>query len=184
MQEKYKHVIKNYFSDLIAWLLGVTFLMFVSLTAALVFQASNPFVWVIPAAFGIIYLFSLPLFILHIKVRTDIRKKAIQKTVLQIADLQTDDKFMFKNRGGAIAGKVKYRIFDEENNSYLLCASDERIPILACPSSPGFFVEIEYLESSKFVLRMKILDENSTLKEARKQSRSIEPFKRTFHISF
>ena len=75
MQRNNKKVIKNYFSDYITWLIFTTSLMIVSFTAALIFNASNRFIWVIPAVLGIMYMLSLPLLILYIKVRKDMHTR-------------------------------------------------------------------------------------------------------------
>lgn len=184
MQKKYKNVIKNYFSDYIEWLLIVTFLMIISFIAALYFNHLNKFIWVIPVSFVIIYLLSLPLLILYIRARTDIQKHSVKKAAFHIADLRIENNYTFKNRGGTIIGKIKYRIFDDENNGYLLCASVKKEPFWGFDPAPDFSVEIEYLETSKLVLSMKIQGNQHTPHQAHKQAQNINLFKRVFKIYF
>ena len=184
MKKKYRNIIKNYFSDYVTWLIVLTFLFIVSFIAGIAFNGLNWFIWIIALLFVIIFLFSLPLFILYTQAKTDFKNQAIEKDVLRIVDLQIDRKVNLHNNGGAIIGKIKYRLIDEVNNSYLLCAPSESEFFSGFQTAPDFFAEIEYLKTSKIVLSMRIPENQYTSKEFRKQLHNINLFKGIFKNYF
>jgi len=183
MKKQYRRVIHNYFSDYITWLLIVSFLFIISFVAAIAFNGVNGFVWLIPILFLIIYSLSMPLLILYCKALQDIKKENIEKVSLEVFKIQYDDRFSFKNSGGASVGKTKYRIIDENHNIYLLSATTNKEGYMIFQSDPNFYLRIEFLEKSRLVLSMKIVEPSKTIKDASKQH-NIKHLKKVFNCYF
>lgn len=184
MKKQYRDIILIYFSEYVAWLLTVSFLLIVSFVAAVIFSGANEFVWLIPVLFLVIYLLTVPLLILYYKVSKDIKAGDIEKLTIKILEIQYDDRFTFKNRGGATAGRIKYKIIDENHNEYLLSTSNNKDMFIMFYPHPAFDIEIEVLKKSRLVLSMKIIENFKTTKEAREQQRNIKGFQKVFSHYF
>ncbi|MGN0359007.1 MAG: hypothetical protein ACI4E0_14555 [Blautia sp.] len=184
MDTRYKTAIKTYFSDYVSWLLIVSFLFVVSFASFVIFNGVNPFIWIIPVCFVIIYLLCIPFLFLYLKVKKDIKECNIEKLSIRIKEIKDDKNFNFKNRGGAAVGKHKYKIIDEANNDYLISASNDKDFFIGFYPAPNFALEIEYLKKSRLVLRMNIIDGSKTDKGAREQQDNIKHFKKTFSHYF
>jgi hypothetical protein len=183
MKNRYSKVIRTYFADYVSWLLAVFFLFIVSFAASVALNGVNKWIWVIPGLFVIIFLLSSPLLILYCKVNQDIKAGNIEKITVKTWEIQHDDRFTFKNRGGASVGRQKYRIVDENHNVYLLSTSCEKDIFMIFHPHPVFYIEIEVLKKSGLVLSMKIIENDKTTKDASKQQ-SIKHFKKIFSHYF
>ena len=184
MKNRYKKVIRTYFSDYVNWLLAVSFLLIVSFVATVALNGVNKFLWLIPVSFLIIYLLSAPLLKLYIKANKDIKSGNIEKHTIQISEIRYDDRFTFKNRGGARVGKTKYRIMDSSNNAYLLSTSNNNDIFITFHPQPTFQLEIEFLSNSRLVLSIRIVENSKTIKEVREQQHNIKHFKKVFNQYF
>lgn len=156
MKNKYNSVIRNYFSDYGKWLLGVTIIFVITIILLVALRGIDQFFWVIPVMFLIIYLMTTPLLILYCKVSRDIKVGNIEKTTVKILEIQYDDRFSFKNNGGATVGKKKYKIVDENHDFYLLSTANDKDMFFMFAPQPTFHVEIEYLKKSRLVLKMRM----------------------------
>jgi len=184
MKKQYNKVIRTYFSDYITWLLVVSFLFVASFGAAVALNGANKFTYLIPLLFLVIYLLSIPLLILYYKANRDVNAGNIEKHTIEISEIRYDDRFTFKNRGGAMVGKTKYRIVDSNNNVYLLSTSSSNDMFIAFHPQPTFRIEIEFLSNSRLVLGMKIVENSKTIKDARKQQHNFTHFKKVFNHYF
>ena len=184
MKNRYSRIIRTYFSDYVNWLIVVSFLFVVSFAAAVVFNGTNKFIWLIPVLFLTIYLLATPLLILFCKAINDLRADDIEKITIKAFAIRHDDSFTFKNRGGATVGMQKYRIVDENNNIYLLSTSNDKDNFMVLYTQPTFYLEIEVLKKSRLVLSMKIIENSKTIKETRKQQDNIKQFKKAFSRYF
>jgi len=180
MSERYKNVIRTFFSDYLSWLLIVSVLFVVSLVVTIAAGNANGFIWIIPVLFLVIYCSSFPLLILYCKVRKDLKYNNIEKLTIKILKIEQDNKFVFKNRGGAIVGKRKHRIIDENGNYYLLSAENDKDMFLMFHPDNPFSVEVEVLSKSRLVLSMKLIEEPKTKKVDRKHNYNISHFKKIF----
>ena len=184
MKNKYNGVIRNYFADYGKWLLGVTCLFVITIILLVALRGIDQFFWIIPAMFLIIYLITTPLLILYCKVSKDIKVGNIEKITVKILEIQYDDKFSFKNNGGATVGKRKYKIVDENNNIYLLSTANDKDLFFMFAPQPMFYVEIEFLKKSRLVLKMRIIEDCKTIKQAREQKQNIQQFRKVFRHYF
>lgn len=183
MKKRYSKIIRTYFSDYVRWLVAVSFLFIVSFVATIVFNGANKFIWAIPAMFLFVYFLFIPLLILYCKVSKDLKAGDIEKLTIKISEIQFDYRFPFKNRVGAALGRIKYRIIDENNNIYLLSASNDKGIFTMVQPLPD--IEIEVLKKSRLVLSMRIIGTPKTIKKTRKlQKHNIEHFKKTFSHYF
>ena len=176
MSKQYKNVIRTFFSDYLCWLSIVSALFVISLVATIAFDNTNGFIWIIPVLFLVICCLSFPLLILYCKARKDLKYNNIDKLTIKILKIEQDDKFGFKNRGGATAGKKKYRIIDENGNYYLLSTANDKDMFIMFNPDPTFSIEIEVLKKSRLVLRMKLINEPKVKKETKHQKNSIKHF--------
>jgi hypothetical protein len=184
MKNKYNGVIRNYFSDYGKWLLGVTIIFVITIILLVALRGIDQFFWVIPVMFLIIYLMTTPLLILYCKVSRDIKVGNIEKTTVKILEIQYDDRFSFKNNGGATVGKQKYKIVDENHDFYLLSTANDKDLFFMFAPKPTFDVEIEFLKKSRLVLKMRIIEDFKTIKEAREQKQNIQQFRKVFRHYF
>lgn len=183
MKKRYNRVIRTYFSDYTSFLLVVSCLFIVSFVATAALNGANKFIWLIPILFLVIYLQSTPLLILYCKANRDLKADNIEKHTIKIGEVRYDDRFTFKNRGGAIVGRTKYRIVDDSNNIYLLSTSNNNDMFMMFHPQPTFHLEIEVLANSRLVLSMKIIEDSKTIKETREQH-IIKHFKKVFNHYF
>ena len=184
MEKKHTAAIRTYFSDYVKWLLLVSFLFLITLVATIAFNGVTEFFWVVPVSFIVIYLFSIPLFMLYGKAKKDIKDRNIEQIIIQTFTINHDKNFNFKNRGGATIGKNKYRIIDENNNFYLISASNDKDLFADFHPNPSFSLEVIVLKQSRLVLQMRIIEKTQTIKESREQHHSIKHFKKTFSHYF
>ena len=184
MKNKYNGVIRNYFSDYGKWLLGVTIIFVITIILLVALRGIDQFFWVIPVMFLIIYLMTTPLLILYCKVSRDIKVGNIEKTTVKILEIQYDDRFSFKNNGGATVGKQKYKIVDENHDFYLLSTANDKDMFFMFASQPTFHVEMEYLKKSRLVLKMRIIEDYETIKEVLEQKQNIQQFRKVFRHYF
>ena len=184
MKEQYSSVIRNYFTDYISWLLCVSVLLGVSTICFIAFNGINQYIWAIPACFLMIYSLSVPLLIRYCKVRKDIKTANIESSIITPLEIQYDDKFTFKNRGGATVGSQKYRIVDENHNVYLLSTQREKGKFYIFLTQPTFRVEIKYLKKSRLILKMRIMEDFKTILEAREEKENIRNFRNAFRHYF
>ncbi|MGM9642496.1 MAG: hypothetical protein ACI3XI_04725 [Eubacteriales bacterium] len=180
MSKQYKDVIRIFFSDYLCWLVSISVLFVISLVAAIAFVNANGFIWIIPISFLVIYCSSFPLFILYCKARKDLKYNNIDKLAIRILKIEQDDKLVFRNRGGAIAGKRKYRIIDENGDYYLLSTANDKGMFILYNPDFTFSLEVEVLKKSRLVLRMKLIDEPKVKKETKNQKYSIKLFSDIF----
>ena len=180
MNKKYNNVIHIFFSDYLAWLLIVSSLFVVSCVLAIAFGKAQGFIWIIPVLFLVIYCFSLPLLILYCKTKKDIKNRNIEQITIKNFKIEQDDTFGFKNRGGATVGNIKYRIIDESGNYYLLSTANAKDMFIIFQPDPALSLEIEVLKKSRLVLKMKLIDDPKTKKEARHRKNSIKHFEEIF----
>lgn len=164
MEKKYITVIHNYFSDYVKWILLVSFLFLTTLVITIAFIGINEFFWIIPVSFIVIYLFSAPLFMLYRKVKKDIKECNIEQITICSFTINHDKSFNFKNSGGTTIGKNKYRIIDENNNFYLISASNDKGLFMDFHSNPSFSLEVKVLKNSRLVLQMRIIENTQRLK--------------------
>lgn len=182
MNNRYDKIIRNFFSDYVAWLLVVSFLFIVTLFAIIASGNANGFIWVVPILFLVIYCFSFPLLILYLKARKDLKESNIDVLTIKTFKIEQEGMFGFKNRGGATVGKRKYRIIDENGNYYLLSTANEKDMLLMFYPNPTFSIEIAFLKTSRLVLQMKIIDELQTNKKVRAQKyNTTSDFKKIFN---
>lgn len=184
MKNKYNSVVRNYFSDYRKWLLGVSLLFVITVVLFVAMRGIDMFFWIIPVGFFVIYLLSAPLLILYYKVSKDIKSGNIERSTIKILEIQYNDGFTFKNRGGATAGKQKYRIVDENHDVYLLSTANDKDMFFIFAPQPTFYVEIEFLKKSRLVLKMRIIEDYKTIKEAREQKQNIQQFRKVFRHYF
>ena len=184
MKERYKRVIDTYFSDYRTWFLALAVLFIAIFVIAIVFDRVNNFVWLIPVAYLIINLFSLPLLILYCKAKKDIKGGNIEKLTVRILEIQLDNNYTFKNRGGATTGKQKYRLIDENHNVYLLSASKEKDMFIISGSQLVFPLEVEVLKTSRLVVHMKLNYNPNTSNHTNEKWYNIKPFKKVFSHYF
>lgn len=184
MKNKNNSVIRNYFSDYGKWLLVVSIIFFITVTILVAVRGIDKFFWIIPVAFLMIYLMTTPLLILYCKVCKDIKVGNIEKITVKNWEIQFDDKTSFKNNGGATVGKQKYRIVDENDNIYLLSTANDKDMFFMFAPQPTFYVEIEFLKKSRLVLKMRIIEDYKTIKEAREQKQNIQQFRKVFRHYF
>ncbi|MBE6977832.1 MAG: hypothetical protein E7438_04235 [Ruminococcaceae bacterium] len=180
MKNKYSSVIRNYFSDYVSWLVVVSVLFAIVVALMVSMREIDEFFWAIPALFFIIYLMTTPLLILYCKVSKDIKTGNIEKATIKISEMQYDGRFTFKNNSGATSGKRKYKIVDENHNSYLISTENEKDVFLGFSPRPSFYLEIEFLKKSRLVLKMRIIDNFQTISEACEQKQNIQQFRRVF----
>ena len=180
MSKQYKNIIRIFFSDYLSWLIIVSVLFVISLVSVIAFGNANGFIWIIPIVFLVIYCLSFPLLILYCKARKDLKYNSIDKLAIKIFRIEQDDKFGFKNRGGATVGKRKYRIIDENGNYYLLSTANDKDMFIMFHPDSSFSLEIEVLRKSRLVLRMKLIDEPKTKKETEHRKNSIKHFEDIF----
>ena len=185
MKQKNKKIIHIFFSDYFSWILVILFVFVITLAAVIYSGNANGFIWIVPVSFLIILCFSFRLFLLYCKVKKDLKYNNIETLTIRIVDIRQDNTLGFVNNGGANIGKRKYRIIDENDNYYLLSASNDReLPFVFCPDSPAFFVEIVFLKSSRLALGIKIIDQSKMSKEAREQKNNLLQFKKVFSHYF
>ena len=184
MKNQYSKVIQNYFSDYVNWLLAVSFLFIVSFVATVAYDGGYKFIWLIPLLFLVIYLLSIPQLILYLKANRDAKAGNIKKHTIEILEIRYDDRFVFKNRGGARVGKAKYRIVDSNNDVYLLSTSNKNDMFITSHPQPAFHIEIEFLSNSRLVLSMRIIECSKTIKEVCVQQHNITHFKKVFRHYF
>ncbi len=184
MKKQYKTVIHTYFSDYVRWLLLVSFLFIVTLVTGVYFNEIDKFFWIVPVLFIIIYLSSISLLILYCKVKKDLKATNIEKITIRAFEIKDDKNFSFKKRGGAIVGKKKYNIIDENNNIYLISASNNKDWFTGIYPHPTFSLEIEVLKVSRLVLQMRVIENEETLKEPSKHQHNIKQFKKVFSQYF
>ena len=180
MKNKYNGVIRNYFSDYGKWLLGVTIIFVITIILLVALRGIDQFFWIIPVGFLLIYLITTPLLIRYCKVSKDIKVGNIEKITVKILEIQYDDKYTFQVRGGAIVGKRKYKIVDENHDFYLLSTANDKDLFFMFAPQPTFHVEIEFLKKSRLVLKMRIIEDFKTIKEAREQKQNIQHFRKVF----
>ena len=182
---KHATIIKNYFSDYATYLLSISFLFIITLTASIIFNPANKFIWIIPIVFIIIYLTTIKLFVLYCKVRKDIKENNIETLTVKISEFKDDNNYNFITRGGTTVGKNKYKIIDENNNFYLLSEankkSNKKLIFMDFRSNPNFYLEIEFLKKSRLVLSMKLAEDIRTNKE---QQHNMYYFKKLFSHYF
>ena len=184
MKNKYNSVIRNYFSDYVKWLWGVSLLFVITIIIFVAVRGIDKFFWVIPVMFLIIYLLTIPLLILYCKVIKDIRACNIEKLTVKILEIQYDDNVTFKNNGGATVGRKKYKIIDENHNVYLLSTEKDKDMFFMFAPQPTFHVEIEFLKKSRLVVKMRIIENFKTITEAREQKQNIQHFRKVFRHYF
>jgi len=184
MEKKHTAVIRTYFSDYVKWLLLVSFLFLITLVATIAFNGVTEFFWIVPVSFIVIYLFSIPLFMLYGKAKKDIKDRNIEKIIIRTFTIDYDKNFNFENNGGATIGKTKYRIIDENNNLYLVSTSNDKDLFMGFYPDSSFSLEITVLKKSRLVLGIKILENAKTIKESREQRHNINHFKKIFNHYF
>ncbi|MBQ1281916.1 MAG: hypothetical protein IIY16_06690, partial [Oscillospiraceae bacterium] len=184
MKKKYNHIIRAYFSDYAEWLLLWTALFLVSVAAMIAIRGMSQLVYVCIVCFLIIFLLPAPLLVRYCKAARDIKTGGIASRTIIISEIQCDNRFNFKNNGGAIIGRTRYRMVDENKNVYLLAAANKKETYIGFHRQPEFSVELVYLEKSRLVVRMRIAENYKTVKEARKRKNNIANFKKVFRHYF
>lgn len=184
MKKQYAAAIHTYFSDYVKWSLCVTVLFVATLVAIVAFKGVSKFFWVVPALFIVMYLSSIRHLILYSKARKDIKDNNIDRITIQTFTVELDKSFNFKNRGGVTIGKGKYRIIDENNNLYLISASNDNGLFMGFYPSPAFSLKMVVLKQSRLVLQMEMLENAKSIKESREQRHNIKHFKETFSHYF
>ena len=180
MSKQYKNIIRTFFSDYLSWLIIVSVLFVISLVSVIAFGNANGFIWIIPIVFLVIYCSSFPLLILYCTARKDLKYNNIEKLTIKIMKVEQDDKLGFNNGGGATVGNIKYRIIDESGNYYLLSTANAKDMFIIFQPDPALSLEIEVLKKSRLVLKMKLIDDPKTKKEARHRKNSIKHFEEIF----
>ena len=179
--EKQSHsAIRIFFSDYLSWTVILCVLFVITLVCVIAFDHARRFIWAIPIMFLFIFSFSFRLLILYCKTKKDLKNNNIETLTIHISNIQQDDTYIFRHRGGGSVGKIKYKITDENGNYYLLSAANDKDIFVLFHPHPTFDVEIEVLKKSRLVLRMKIIDAPKTKKSARNQNHNITQFKKVF----
>ena len=180
MENKYKTAIRRYFADYIEWLIIMAVAPVVVTLLALLIRGNDPFIWVIPAGFALIWLCGLPVLIFYIRVMRDWRTQEIEKTVISVAGIQIDDKYAFKSRGTVRVGSIKYALIDRDSKRYLLCADEKSIGVMGFFPEVDLQLEVVYLKKAGLVLHMQILKCESKHKKDRRKQWVLEQFKGNF----
>lgn len=180
MKKEYKAVIRAFFSDYACWLFGVTALLAAAFAIGMRGGIGGG-VWVIPILLLLLYALSAPLFVLYCKAKRDMKNGQVEKVLVQAAVLLEDARLNFRNRGGAIVGKKKYRIIDENGNVYLLSASDNRDALAVWQPACDFPLEIEVLKQARLVLHMRVAEPAAG---AHAERRDRSAFRQKFSLYF
>lgn len=180
MKKQSHSVIRTFFSDYFSWIIILGVLFVITLVAGIAFGSAKGLIWLIPAMFLLIFSFSFPLLILYCKARKDLKSNNIETLTIHVSDIQLHNTYIFRNQGGGIVGKLKYKLTDENGNFYLLSASNEKDMFVLFHPHPTFDLEIEVLKKSRLVLRMKIIDAPRTKKDNSKANYNLTQFKKVF----
>lgn len=172
--------IRTFFSDYLSWIIILCVLFVITLVSVIATGNAKGFIWLVPVMFLLIFSFSFRLLILYCKAWKDLKNNNIETLTIHISDIQRDDTYIFRHRGGGSVGKLKYKLTDKNGNFYLLSAANEKDMFVLFRPHPTFDLEIEVLKKSRLVLRMKIIDVPRTKKDARKPNYNITQFKKVF----
>jgi hypothetical protein len=117
-------------------------------------------------------------------VHKDIKTSNIETIAIKISEIRYDNHVNFTNKGGATVGRTKYQIVDDKQNIYLVSAANDKDSFMTFQPQPTFSVELVYLEKSRLVISMRIIENFKTVREAQKQRQNIMRFKKVFRHYF
>lgn len=142
------------------------------------FNGESKYNYSILACFFIMLLLSIPLLRFYFKVRKDVKGNNIETVTIKVKDICEDKEFNFRNNGGVVIGKGKYRIIDENDNIYL-CSSSNKKNTFLDTCDLNFSIDVVVLKNSRLLLSMKI-NKFKTLRQSREQAHNIRELKKHF----
>ncbi len=180
--EKYKNILKFYFSDYFKWLpLVIGLFLTVNLLALFCGVEKWIILWMMIIWIAAL-LPSLGYLIFYIKSMSDLKNNRIIRKEIEIIKIEYDEKRTFEGKGRTIIGKVKYKLIDENGYSYYFSGNSDIKVHTELINIPAKKVEIEYLENSKLLLRIRVDYPEYTVKEMREKKDDIKVFNRIFEV--
>jgi hypothetical protein len=181
MKKKYNGVVFGYFSDMFGLLICLTIILAISVITVLATGGVDNYSWIAFVLLAIIYSLYMPHYILFFKAARDVKEENIACITVKNPKFQFDDGHTFKSRGVTV-GKEKWKIFDDNDNYYLLQV--EKGCFCELFINEGIELEIHFLTNSRLVTKLKITEPKVSHKKAVKRRTNTECFKESFYQYF